>query len=195
MDITGWDSYDSWENPDPTNAIVINCLQQAIKERLHILNIQPAWKFTEKEFIKDTNILHDTYLQIVKGLFQLFDSYITKLNYLVDSQYIEKTSYIEENYNRPPWVKPKTSFENTKYTSIADEMNQFEVVNIEQIFSEYQIFENIPPRGSLPSAWKNFVIGAKAVLQQLTAISSKFNNILFAGTMGIEVSYGRQLQK
>lgn len=39
MDITGWDSYDSWENPDPANAIVINCLQQAIKERLHILNI------------------------------------------------------------------------------------------------------------------------------------------------------------
>lgn len=66
MGLTGWDSYDSWDNPDPTNAIVINSLQQAIKERLFILNIQPAWKFTEKEFIKDTNILHDVYLQILK---------------------------------------------------------------------------------------------------------------------------------
>lgn len=191
MDITGWDSYDSWDNPDPANAIVINCLQQAIKERLFVLNIQTRWKFTEKEFLKDTNILHDTYLQILNGLVSLFDSYIKELNFLVDSDYISKSSYYtQRDYWQPPWVNLKSSFNNTKYTSIADEFNQFDVVNIEELFSQYQIFENIPPRGSLPSAWKNFVIGAKAILQELNAISSKGNDNLNIGTMGVRVRYG-----
>lgn len=76
--INSWDCYDNWDDPDPSNYIVITCLTKAICERLSLFDSQLSNMsaiFNSARNAIDYMCYNNFYMDILDGLIDLQTQY------------------------------------------------------------------------------------------------------------------------
>lgn len=199
-----WNSYDSWDDPDPANYIVMQCLAQAISERLRLFDTDPSnlSNIYNQSVTATDYICYDNFYRysIFNGLCQLYHFQTKYMKLFTDDTIIDNASLLfdrgdlpngDSGLYKPLFCKQKTTFSNTPYNSFKEQLAEFEILDFNALFEEYKIMQNIPPRYSPSWAWKQFVKGAKSILQQCNYISSKWtkSSLIFIASMGIAVDY------